>query len=84
LERLEQQFLTEYFLDNETNGAQADFLARSQLYRGDYREADKFVDELKNVTPEAVRRVAKRYMKGIRFAYVGDPAKLQRKLISAF
>jgi hypothetical protein len=42
------------------------------------------VDELKNVTPEAVRRVAKRYMKGIRFAYVGDPAKLQRKLISAF
>jgi zinc protease len=84
LERLEQQFLTEYFLDNETNGAQADFLARSQLYRGDYREADKFVDELKNVTPEAVRRVAKRYMKGIRFAYVGDPAKLQRNLISTF
>jgi len=84
LERLEQQFLTEYFLDNETNGAQADFLARSQLYRGDYREADKFVDELRNVTPVAVRRVAKRYMKGIRFAYVGDPAKLQRKLISTF
>jgi zinc protease len=84
LERLEQQFLTEYFLDNETNGAQADFLARSQLYRGDYHEADKFVDELKNVTPEAVQRVARRYMKGIRFAYVGDPSKLKRDLISAF
>jgi zinc protease len=84
LERLEQQFLTEYFLDNETNGAQADFLARSQLYRGDYREAEKFVDELKSVTPEAVRRVAQRYMKGIRFAYVGDPSKLERDLISLF
>ena len=84
LERLEQQFLTEYFLDNETNGAQADFLARSQLYRGDYREAEKFVDELKGVTPEAVRRVAQRYMKGIRFAYVGDPSKLKRDLISLF
>jgi zinc protease len=84
LERLEQQFLTEYFLDNETNGAQADFLARSQLYRGDYREADKFVDELKSVTPEAVRRVAQKYMKGIRFAYVGDPSKLKRDLISMF
>jgi zinc protease len=84
LERLEQQFLTEYFLDNETNGAQADFLARSQLYRGDYREADKFVDELRSVTPEAVRRVARKYMKGIRFAYVGDPAKLERNLISRF
>jgi zinc protease len=84
LERLEQQFLTEYFLDNETNGAQADFLARSQLYRGDYRDAEKFVDELKSVTPEAVRRVAQRYMKGIRFAYVGDPSKLKRDLIEMF
>ncbi|MEO7502358.1 MAG: pitrilysin family protein [Gemmatimonadaceae bacterium] len=84
LKRLEQQFLTEYFLDNETNGAQADFLARSQLYRGDYREADKFVDELRSVTPEAVRRVAQKYMKGIRFAYVGDPTKLSRELISRF
>jgi len=84
LERLEQQFLTEYFLDNETNGAQADFLARSQLYRGDYHEADKFVDELKNVTPEAVRRVARKYMRGIRFGYVGDPTKLHTDLISKF
>ena len=84
LERLEQQFLTEYFLDNETNDAQADFLARSQLYRGDYKAADKFVDELKSVTPEAVRRVARKYMKGIRFAYVGDPSHLHTELITSF
>jgi zinc protease len=84
LGRLEQQFLTEYFLDNETNDAQASFLARAQLYRGDYRLADKFVDELKSVTPEAVQRVARRYMKGIRFAYVGDPGRLRRELITRF
>ena len=84
LGRLEQQFLTEYFLDNETNDAQASFLARAQLYRGDYRLADRFVDELKSVTPEAVQRVARRYMKGIRFAYVGDPSRLRRELITRF
>ena len=84
LGRLEQQFLTEYFLDNETNDAQASFLARAQLYRGDYRLADRFVDELKSVTPEAVQRVARRYMKGIRFAYVGDPNRLRRDLITRF
>lgn len=84
LRRLEQQFLTEYFLDNETNGAQADFLARAELYRGDYRSAENFVNELKSVTPEAVRRVARKYMKGIRFAYVGDPSKLRRDLIMRF
>lgn len=84
LKQLEEQFITEYFLDNETNAAQADFLARSQLYEGDYHEADKFVDELKSVTPEAVQRVARKYMKGIRFAYVGDPAKLNLKTLILF
>lgn len=84
LDKLEQQFLTEYFLDNETNDAQASFLARAHLYRGDYRTAERFVDELKSVTPEAVRAVARRYMKGIRFAYVGDPRRLRRELITRF
>src|SRR5215213_5552574 len=84
LERLEQQFLTEYFLDNETNDAQADFLARAQLYRGDYKRADKFVEELQAVTPEQVRDVARKYMKGIRFAYVGDASRLRRDLITRF
>ena len=84
LKQLEEQFITEYFLDNETNAAQADFLARSQLYEGDYREAERFVDELKSVTPEAVQRVARKYMKGLRFAYVGDPSKLNPRTISLF
>ena len=84
LEQLVQQFITEYFLDNETNAAQADFLARAQLYEGDYREAERFVDELKRVTPEAVQRVARRYMKNFRFAYVGDPSKLDPRTISLF
>lgn len=84
LERLGQQFITEFFLDNETNAAQADLLARAQLYQGDYRAVDRFVDQLKRVSPEAVRRVARTYMKGIRFAYVGDPTKLNRSLIQLF
>jgi zinc protease len=84
LKQLEEQFITEYFLDNETNAAQADFIARSQLYEGDYHEADRFVDELKSITPEAVQRVARKYMKGFRFAYVGDPSKLNPVTISLF
>lgn len=84
LERLEQQFLTEYFLDNETNDAQADFIARAQLYRGDYKLGDKFVEELKSVTPLQVQQVARRYMKGIRFAYVGDISKVRKDLLTRF
>ncbi len=84
LREMEQQFITEYFLDNETNAAQADFLARAQLYEGDYGAADRFVRDLRGVTPEAVQRVARRYMKGFRFAYVGDPSKLNPRTIGLF
>jgi zinc protease len=84
LERLVQQFITEYFLNNETNAAQANFLARAVLYRGNAGSADQFVDELRAVRPEDVVRVARTYMKGIRFAYVGDPALAPRKTVDKF
>ncbi|HEU4631854.1 MAG TPA: pitrilysin family protein [Gemmatimonadaceae bacterium] len=76
LEQLVQQFITEYFLDNETNADQADFLAQAQLFRGDWRYADRFVEELRKVTPLDVRRVANQYIEDVRFAYVGDPARV--------
>ena len=84
LGRLVQQFITEYFLKNETNGDQATFLARAQIYRGDYRTASHFVDDLRRVGPEDVRRVANQYMHDFRFAYVGNKELLSRELINRF
>jgi zinc protease len=83
LRPLVQQFITEYFLDNETITAQADFLARNQLYRGDFRAGARFVADLKAVTGADVRRVARTYFKNVRWAYVGDPSriKLDRLLV---
>jgi zinc protease len=84
LKRLELQFITQYFLDNETDASQADFLARAQLYRGDYRYADAFVADLKSVTPEAVQAAARKYMHNMHWAYVGDPSKVDRRLLESF
>jgi zinc protease len=84
LQRLELQFITQYFLDNETNASQADFLARAQLYQGDYRHAMSFVEDLKAVTPEAVQAAARKYMKNFHWAYVGDTTKVNRKLLESF
>ncbi len=84
LRPLIQQFLTEYFLDNETVGAQADFLARAELYRGDFRAADRFVADLREVTGADVQRVARTYMNGLRFAYVGNPSQLNRFRLMGF
>jgi zinc protease len=84
LDQLVQQFITDYFLDNETNGDQANFLARAQLYRGDWRRAATFVDELRGVSPDDIRRVSRQYLRGVRLAYVGDPARLDPRAVAAF
>jgi zinc protease len=76
LERLVQQFIVTYFLDNETNADQANMLARAELYQGDFRRAGKFVDELRAVTPSDIRNAARTYMTKVRWAYVGDPARV--------
>ncbi|HEY3287567.1 MAG TPA: pitrilysin family protein [Gemmatimonadaceae bacterium] len=79
-----QQFLTEFFLDNETSSAQADFLARAQLYNGDWRAAGRFMADLRAVTGDDVRRVARRYLRNIQWVYVGDPARITRQLAESF
>lgn len=84
LKRLEQQFITEYYLKNETNSDQANVLARAELYQGDFRAAERFMEGLRRVTPDDVRRVARQYLKDFRFAYVGDAAKLDRALLNQF
>ena len=76
LERLVQQFIVTYFLDNETNADQANMLARAELYQGDFRRAGKFVDELRAVTPADIRNAARKYMVNVRWAYVGDPSRV--------
>jgi len=84
LKRLTQQFITEYFMKNETNADQANALARAEVFTGDYREVDRFMDELRKVTPADVQRAARQYLKDFRFAYVGDASKLDRSLIGQF
>ncbi len=84
LDHLIQQFITQYFLDNETDADQADFLARAELYHGDYREAERFVDDLRRVTPADIQRVARTYMHNVAFAYVGDTMRVSRGAVSTF
>lgn len=84
LRRMEAHYITDYFLENETSAAQANFLARAEIYRGDWRAGERFVDELRTVTPEQVQRTARRYIRDIRFAYVGDTAQIDNRLLSSF
>lgn len=84
LDQLVEQFITEYFLKNETNSDQASFLARAAIYEGDYHAAERFMSDLRRVRPDDIRQVARTYMKNFSFAYVGDPTRLDRSLIDRF
>jgi zinc protease len=76
-------FLTTYYLQNETNAAQASFLARYELAGLGWQASEQFVDNMKKVTPEDVERVAQKYIKDIQFVVIGDPAKIDEKVFTS-
>jgi zinc protease len=84
LEQLVRQFLTQYFMDNESAVEQADFLARAQLYQGDYRAALRFEANLRSVTPEDVQRAVQRYMRDVQFVYLGDTSRVPLSSMERF
>jgi zinc protease len=84
LDRLVQQFIVTYFLDNETNADQANLLARAALYQGDWRRANSFVDDLRAVTPEDIRLAAAKYFRNVRWAFVGDALRVDRRAFERF
>ncbi|MEO7962587.1 MAG: hypothetical protein ABIT38_01615, partial [Gemmatimonadaceae bacterium] len=75
LGRLVQQFVTQFYLENESNTDQADFLARTWLFEGDWRAIDQFEQRLRSVTPEDIQRMAQRYIRDVQWAFVGDAKK---------
>ncbi|MCA1591140.1 MAG: insulinase family protein [Acidobacteria bacterium] len=75
-----QQHLTRYYLSQETNAAQAGELAQYELIGGGWRNSVEVIDRLRAVTPEDVQRVAKTYMRNIRFVVLGDPKSVNKTI----
>jgi zinc protease len=76
------QNLTSYYLDQETNAAQAGELAMYELIGGGWRNSFAYLDRLRAVTPTDVQRVARQYMRNIRFVVLGDPAHIDKKIFT--
>ena len=74
-----RQFITFYYLGNETNQAQANGLAFYELAGIGYKETAKFLDYINKVTPEEIQSVAKKYMKNLQFVLIGNPQELEIK-----
>lgn len=76
------QYLTTYYVGQETNAAQAANLATAELVGGGWRSALLVLDKMREVKPEDVRRVAQKYIKNIRFVVVGNPNNINREIFT--
>jgi zinc protease len=79
-----EQWIIEYLSENSTSSSQADFLARAQLYHGDYRKASEEMEGLRRVTSISVRSASEKYFRNIQFVYVGDTTRIERKAFKSF
>ncbi len=74
------QFLTTYYLGQETNSAQAAELAKYELIGGGWRNSFEFLNRLREVTPQKVQGVSQKYMKNLRFVVVGNPVAINKTI----
>lgn len=76
------QYLTTYYLGQETNAAQAGELAQYELIGGGWRNSVEFLDRLMAVTPQDIQRVSQKYMRNIRFVVLGNPRSVDTNVFT--
>jgi predicted Zn-dependent peptidase len=76
------QYLTSYYLGQETNAAQAANLAEYELIGGGWRNSFDTLAKLRAVTPADVQRVSQKYMRNIRFVVLGNPAQINKTVFT--
>lgn len=74
------QYLTTYYMEQETNAAQAANLAEYELIGGGWRNSFELISRLHAVTPGDVQRVAQKYMHNLRFVVLGNPKSVDTKI----
>jgi zinc protease len=77
------QFLTSYYLSQETNAAQAASLAEYELIGGGWLRSFDMLSHLRAVSPADVQRVAQKYMRNIRFVVIGDPQRIDKSVFTS-
>ncbi len=66
----------DFLVQNATADGQADFLARAELYLGDYRKGEESLQRLHRVLPEDLGPIVYAHMGSIQYAYLGDTTRM--------
>lgn len=76
LAEFERAVVRQNLLDAASSDDQADLLARAELYYGSWRVAGPNMQRIKGVNPTRVMNAAKKYMRGMSLAFIGDTARM--------
>jgi predicted Zn-dependent peptidase len=77
------QFLTSYYLGQETNAAQAGELAQYEIIGGGWRNSLTVIEGLRAITPADVQRVSQKYIRNIRFVVIGNPTQIDKNVFTS-
>jgi zinc protease len=77
LHKILDTYVTSYLEENATAAGEADFLARAELYLGDYRRGAEFTKRLAWVTSREIADAARHYMAKLQYAYLGDTTRMR-------
>ncbi len=77
LSRFLDSYTFDYLEQNATAADQADFLARAELYLGDFRRGDEFMKRMRGVSSNDVMTAANLYMSRLQYAYLGDTTRMK-------
>jgi len=77
LEDQRNLYLTRYYLNTETNQAQVNFIARYELSGAGYAEAGRYLENIRRVTPEAIRDACRKYFHNLQFVLIGAPPEIR-------
>ena len=82
LESAKSTYATDHLLSSETSDGQALWLARAQIYAGDFRFETTLIDKVKAVTAAEVQAYANARIKNLQLEVVG-PKKVDAKLFGS-
>ena len=77
-------FLTQFWIQQQSNMGQARQLGLFELLGGGWHNLDRYAEAVRRVTPADVQRVASQYLQHARFAVIGDEAKIGKPLFTSF
>jgi predicted Zn-dependent peptidase len=76
-------YLTDYYMDLQSPGAQASTLAEWELLGGGWEHADKLNDELRALEPSDISAALQEHIRNLKYGVVGNPDRIPSELFES-